>query len=446
MKSTAYLVAGLGFGDEAKGATCDALCRWTGAKLIVRYNGGPQCAHNVVTPEGHHHTFAQFGSGTLADEGVRTYLSQYTLIEPYALFNESFKLESIIGYNPLYRVIVEEGAAIITPFHWMMNQVRELARGKARHGSCGFGIGELRSDETEGRLVIRVRDITDTNRLRATLNTIRDLKMAEAVKLASQTGSGEINTVIKRMAGEDIERVIAHYREFYDRVNVVPDSSLPVILHRFGDSNGSVVFEGAQGMLLDETFGFAPHNTWTDITYTNAKKLLWGVDIPQVKVGALRAYHTRHGAGPFPTEDPNMVFPDHNNTGPWQGNFRFGQFDMILAKYAMDKIGGVDMIALSHLDHANPTSIKYVDSYTTKPGWIQEMGGFATPMLARTVRKIDETDTDMLMASKPSEIKETTLEGLESMLGTPIGILGHGQSATDRRLTPVGLGSFPVLV
>src|SRR6185437_7482443 len=88
----AFLVAGLAFGDEGKGATVDALCRKFPIDLIVRYNGGCQAAHNVIAPEGTHHTFSQFGSGMLANHHVRTHLSQYMMVEPLSMMNEASSL------------------------------------------------------------------------------------------------------------------------------------------------------------------------------------------------------------------------------------------------------------------------------------------------------------------------------------------------------------------
>lgn len=83
----AFLVAGLGFGDCGKGSIVDALVRAYNSDLVVRYNGGAQCGHNVVTKYGQHHTFAQFGSGTFV-EGCRTYLSRFVLINPVSMMNE----------------------------------------------------------------------------------------------------------------------------------------------------------------------------------------------------------------------------------------------------------------------------------------------------------------------------------------------------------------------
>src|SRR5262249_276861 len=112
------LVAGLGFGDEGKGSIVDFLVRKTGARMVVRYNGGAQAAHNVIANDGgreRHHTFAQFGSGTLA--GADTLLSRFVHVNPLSLFSEARHLSTLGIHDPLSRVHIERGAHVTTPFH-----------------------------------------------------------------------------------------------------------------------------------------------------------------------------------------------------------------------------------------------------------------------------------------------------------------------------------------
>jgi adenylosuccinate synthase len=140
----AIFVAGLGFGDEGKGSIVDALTRKHQADLVVRFSGGAQAAHHVVTDDGREHCFAQFGSGTLA--GASTHLSRFMLIDPLALVKEAEHLKQIGVVDPFERLTIDPRAPIITPYHRAMNRLRELSRGRQRHGSCGVGIGELASD------------------------------------------------------------------------------------------------------------------------------------------------------------------------------------------------------------------------------------------------------------------------------------------------------------
>jgi adenylosuccinate synthase len=116
-----------------------------------------------------------------------------------------------------------------------------------------------------------------------------------------------------------------------------------------------MVFEGAQGVLLDEKYGTSPHNTWTNTTFGNADTLLDEIGCKdRMRIGCLRTYFTRHGAGPFPTEDNSLkaLLPEpHNGDEGFQGSFRVGRFDWDKAFMANRILGGVDGIALSHLDY-----------------------------------------------------------------------------------------------
>ncbi|HEX5243517.1 MAG TPA: adenylosuccinate synthetase, partial [Tepidisphaeraceae bacterium] len=135
MKRDALLVVDLGFGDSGKGTMVDYLVRRHEADLVVRFNGGPQAGHNVVLPDGRHHTFAQFGSGSFAP-GVRTLLSRFMLIEPYAMLNEASHLQSLGDSDILSRTLIDERCLVITPPQQIANRIRERARGKEAHGTC----------------------------------------------------------------------------------------------------------------------------------------------------------------------------------------------------------------------------------------------------------------------------------------------------------------------
>jgi adenylosuccinate synthase len=121
-------------------------------------------------------------------------------------------------------------------------------------------------------------------------------------------------------------------------------------------ASGACVFEGAQGVLLDEWHGFHPYTTWSTTTFANAESLIRDFcpdlsDMSVFRLGVLRTVTTRHGAGPLPTEDPTLAITDPNNPpNAWQGTFRVGHFDAPLHRYALDVAGGVDGLVLTHLD------------------------------------------------------------------------------------------------
>lgn len=338
---TAYLVAGLAYGDEGKGATVDYLVRKRGADLVVRYNGGAQAAHNVITPDGRHHTFAQFGSGTFVP-GVKTHLSKYMLVNPLNMMCEEEHLQEVGVKDAFDRLTVDGRALIITPYQKIVNRMLETSRGGKRHGSCGQGIGETRNDHlTHGDQVLFAANLGNEKLTKEKLEFIRQISLQKV---------NDIQNVPGREFLEDRDTVnwisdqYAHWP-----VKIVSSSHLGELL----DTKMSVVFEGAQGVLLDEVYGQAPYNTWTDTTFNNAEILLstMGFTGRKEKVGVLRTYFTRHGAGPFPTEDPDLCMPEpHNGTGEYQGSFRVGKFDWLAAKYSLKVVGGIDWLALNHLD------------------------------------------------------------------------------------------------
>lgn len=334
----AICLLGLAFGDEGKGACVDALTRQFPVDVIIRYNGGCQTAHNVVLPNGDHHCFSQFGSGMLANETVRTHLSRYMLVEPLAMMNEAAALSKLTP-NLWERTTVDAGAVITTPLHSQLNRLREIARGADRHGSCGRGIGVTRELHLKhGDEVLIAGDFQQPRRARLEkLQFIWECVREETMELYKKTGMSD------RLLW-DPSAVIDEYDGRQWPAQIIS-----------GTQDGEcMLFEGAQGAMLDEKFGFAPHNTWTDTTFNNADSILIDeLDVHEcLRIGCIRTYYTRHGQGPFPTEDLSMHLPElHNIDEGFQGRFRQGHFDWQMFNSALTIVDGVDYIAVSHLDY-----------------------------------------------------------------------------------------------
>lgn len=346
----AYVVQGMGFGDEGKGSIVDFLVRKTGADLVVRFGGSQNCGHNVVTPSSLRHCFAQLGSGSFVP-GVRTYLSRYMMIEPLAFLNEMDAFEYTAGFRP--KVYIEQDCPVVTPWHWRINRLREILRGALRHGSTGMGLGEMRADMENGERVLRAADLVNPHGLWQILDHISGTKAEVLGHLAGRARDKGLNSECPISTSVPKAGLISEYRKFLERVEVVRNDSLSDIAGK------SVVFEGHQGALLDEENGLEPYRTWSDCTFHNANKLLSGAGCPIVRIGVTRTFHTRHGAGPFPTEEdwpaswPSLS-EEHNMTGPWQGHVRFGALDLPLLKYGANTLVGKDGIAVNHLDKCGP--------------------------------------------------------------------------------------------
>lgn len=344
--SKCILIAGLAFGDEGKGTITQYFADDLKAELVVRYNGGAQAAHNVVSVDGRRHTFSQFGSATL--EGVKTYLSKHMLVEPHALMAEGRGLSRLGISSPYSLLTIDRDALLITPYHWSANRLRELSRSfDAKHGTCGMGIGETMSDYIRYGTSVSpvVGDLQDLPLLSKKFKYIQEQKREEFKNTAPDS------IVVRRALAkfeEPIDHVIDRYRGYAELLNIGDAGCLEAALRR-----GTVIFEGAQGALLDQDFGFHPHTTWTDTTFRNADNLLSsaGFSGERRRVGVMRTYMTRHGVGPLPTETRVSETLDPNNgSNLWQGLFRVGNPDPILIDYALRILGGVDEIALTHAD------------------------------------------------------------------------------------------------
>lgn len=345
----AIIVADLGFGDAGKGTMVDYLARQAPTSVVVRYNGGPQAAHNVQTPDGRHHTFSQMGSASFVS-GVRTHLSRHMLVNPFNLTYELAHLRGLGITDAWQRLSVDADAMVITPWHSAVNRMRELARGDGRHGSCGQGVGEVQQDALDQPdLVLRMRDLCYPGPLQRKLTAIRDYKRAQAVVVGVDAQAAP------REWAMFAEQQVASFTESYGRIACQANIVESDYLARLMAAEGQVILEGSQGVLLDEWFGFHPYTTWSTTTFEYALSLLVeaGYGAPITRLGVLRGYMVRHGPGPFPTEDACLtarLAEDHNTGNPWQRAFRSGYLDAVLGRYAVEVCGGVDQLAITCLD------------------------------------------------------------------------------------------------
>lgn len=400
------LVVDLGYGDAGKGTVVDWLCASRPVHTVVRFNGGAQAAHNVVLRDGRHHTFAQFGAGTFRP-GVRTHLSRHVVVDPLALAAEADHLASVGVPDALDRLTVDGEALLATPYHRAANRAREIARGADRHGSCGLGVGEAvayglaHPDEAP-----RVADCRHPAVLRRRLTALRDRLTAELGPLDAPP----------------VEDCLPAYAGFAGRVAIVDRAYLAGVLRV-----GTCVFEGAQGVLLDEWHGFHPYTTWSTTTFANAETLLAeaGLAGAAQRLGVLRVATTRHGHGPLVTEDPTLPFTDPRNpTNPWQGRFRFGHFDAVAHRYALDVAGGVDGLVLTHLDLAGP-ELRICRRYDTLDRLVPGPAGDLDRQAALTAHLLRARPVyDDPPADWPAAVAAT--------LGAPVLLTSHGPTAEEK--------------
>jgi adenylosuccinate synthase len=460
MSKRAILIADLGFGDAGKGTITDYLVRECSAGLVVRYNGGPQAAHNVVTSDGKHHTFAQFGSGMLLP-WTRTLLTRFMLINPLNMLKEERHLAQLGVSDALPRTLIDRRTLVITPFQKATNRLRELARAGQRHGSCGEGVGECRADHLAyGDEALSAGDLLDRATMRKKLRFLRDAKYAEVAAFRQQLPDSEQaqhELAVFTHPGS-IEDCLDVYEHFARYVQLLDDAAIAAQLAR----SETLIFEGAQGVLLDEDYAFAPYSTWSATTFANAATLLREHSYmgEVIKLGVVRAYATRHGAGPFPTEDPALTaaLPDlHNGWNDWQQTFRVGHCDLVATRYARDVIGHLDGLAVTHLDRWETLPVrKLCTAYHYQDTEADLAPYFASPsgQEGRTVSRINvrqpvslahqEELTRHLWLCRPHYqilpermAQEEYLALLAEQLAIPIAIVSSGSTAADKRSLPM---------
>ncbi|WP_436774972.1 adenylosuccinate synthetase [Yinghuangia sp. YIM S09857] len=436
------IVVDLGFGDAGKGTVVDHLCARAHTtrnpvRAVVRFNGGAQAAHNVVTDDGRHHTFAQFGSGSFTP-GVETFLSRFMLLDPLALAAEADHLAAVGVPRPLERLTVDREALLITPFHAAANRARETARGAARHGSCGMGVGETAAFAlAHPELAPRAGDTRDPGRLRRRLTAVRD---ALAADLGAMWPATDIPSV---------DDCLTAFLAFGRAVRLVDRPHLAGLLRA-----GPVVFEGAQGVLLDEWHGFHPYTTWSTTTFANAEELIAEATGDRARsatrLGVVRAYTPRHGPGPLVTEDAALTaaLPDlHNGTGRWQGAFRVGHFDAVAHRYAAEVCGGVDAVALTHADAAARVPLGICRAYridgrrvaALPVGRTRDLDRQAA-LTARLMRAVPDIPEGMgpTFPTMPPDAWPAAVEGV---LGAPVTLLSSGPRTGDKAEATVLLSS-----
>ena len=359
MSATRYAsVLGLGFGDCGKGHFVDALARRWGAHTVVRCNGGAQAGHNVVTVAdagvpARHHTFSQFGAGTLA-HGVGTILLDPMVVHPTALLVEANVLGGIGIHDALSRLKIDARCRVTTPYHQAAGRLRERLRGAGAHGTCGVGVGETvrhalqHPDEVLCYADLGFSEATAMDKLQA----IRETLLTELSPPASASAE---EAVVEELQALHDETLAARWlNQSRALVRQSPPASAEAIRAQM-ERPGCVLFEGAQGVLLDEWRGFHPHTTWSSISTEavedTARRM--GIEAPIEHCGVLRSYLTRHGIGPLPTHDESLdalLVEPHNSGEGWQGSFRRGHPDAVLLRYALEAVGHLSGLLISHLD------------------------------------------------------------------------------------------------
>ena len=329
------IVIGTQWGDEGKGKIVDWLS--SEADVVVRFQGGHNAGHTLVI-DGITYKLRLLPSGTVRKNKV-SIIGNGVVVDPWALIDEIKEMKSKgveINENNL---ILSEAANLILPYHKEMDEIREDSAGKAKIGTTRRGIGPAYEDKV-GRRSIRVMDLTSESNL--------DSRLDAALIHHNALRKGLKKTIFKKdKLKKDLLKIAPEILKF----------SQPVWkrLNEFKSKGKKILFEGAQGILLDVDHGTYPFVTSSNtVASAAATGSGFGSSGSNYILGITKAYTTRVGEGPFPTEQKNEIGNLLGSRGKEFGTVtsrkrRCGWFDGVLVRQTI-KISGVNGIALTKLD------------------------------------------------------------------------------------------------
>jgi adenylosuccinate synthase len=413
----AVVLIGAQWGDEGKGKATDILgerVQW-----IVRYQGGNNAGHTVVLPDGQKFALHLIPSGILTP-GVKNVIGNGVVVDPGVLLTELAGLEEK-GVDTS-GLLISSDAHLIMPYHVAIDKVTERYLGKAKIGTTGRGIGPAYQDKL-ARVGVRVQDLLDEKILRQKVEAALDFKNQVLVKVYNRKALDPDQVV---------DSVLEHGQHFVHRI-----ADTRLLLNQALDRGEIVVLEGSQGTLLDVDHGTYPFVTSSNPTSGGAT-VGSGVGPTRIStvIGILKAYTTRVGSGPFPTELNDDMGEYLRKQGGEFGvttgrSRRTGWFDAVIARYA-SRVNGITDYFLTKLDVLSgletvPICVAYevdgrrvdempmtqtdvhhaVPVYEELPGWFEDIS---------SCRSFDEL---------PANAK-AYVEYLESIIGARVSAIGVG--------------------
>ena len=329
------VVVGTQWGDEGKGKIVDWLS--DRANVIIRFQGGHNAGHTLVI-DGTVYKLSLLPSGIVRKNKLSV-IGNGVVLDPWALVKEIEKLSSQGVKISLENLLIAENTPLILPLHQDLDQIRELISGKAKIGTTGRGIGPAYEDKV-GRRAIRLSDLGDEE----TLDDRLERLLAHHNPLRAGLGASRVNK-------EELKKQLLGIAK-----KVLPFCG-PVwkLLNERSKSGSRLLFEGAQGSLLDVDFGTYPYVT-SSSTISGMASVGSGVSPNAINfvLGIVKAYTTRVGEGPFPCELSDEIGRHLSTIGREKGTVtgrdrRCGWFDAVLVKQTCT-ISGVTGIALTKLD------------------------------------------------------------------------------------------------
>ncbi|MFH1391916.1 MAG: adenylosuccinate synthase [Candidatus Diapherotrites archaeon] len=405
------VIIGSQFGDEGKGKVTDFY--GNNADLVVRYQGGNNAGHTVVIGN-RILKFHLLPSGVA--QGKRILIGAGVVLDPRVLKKEieNFKDKVDLGIDPRTHIIM--------PWHNLEDEGREDSRGKTKIGTTKRGIGPAYADKAQ-RVGIRFEDLVDKNRLAEKIRDIFQVKKAILEKVYELKLPFDENSVL-----EEYSKLGKLFKPMLSDVSLEVCTAL--------DQGKNVLFEGAQGTFLDNDFGTYPFVT---SSHPISGGVSTGVGMPLNKIeriiGIVKAYTTRVGFGPFPTELKdeigNHLVEKGNEFGTTTGRKRrVGWLDLPMMKTSM-RLNGFSEIAITKLDVLSGLEkIKVCTSYTVGDKKI-DLFPYSNKGLENAVANYEEFDGFKITGKEKnySELDENArkyLDFIEKGIGAPIKLVSIG--------------------
>ncbi len=413
----AIVLIGAQWGDEGKGKATDLLggrVQW-----VVRYQGGNNAGHTVVLPSGENFALHLIPSGILTP-GVTNVIGNGVVVDPGVLLTELHGLEER-GVDTS-GLLISADAHLLMPYHVAIDKVTERYLGNKKIGTTGRGIGPCYQDKI-ARIGIRVADVLDPDLLAAKIGASLEFKNQVLVKIYNRKALDprEITDALLEQAGGFAHRI----------------ADTRLLLGRALEAGQTVLLEGSQGTLLDVDHGTYPYVTSSNPTAGGAA-VGSGVGPTRITtvLGILKAYTTRVGSGPFPTElfDENGEYlaKTGGEIGVTTGRRRrCGWFDAVIARYAT-RVNGITDYFLTKLDVLSslqtvPVCVGYtVDGKRTDDmPMTQSDIARAEPVYEELPGWWEDISAAREFADLPAKARDYVLR-LEELAGAPVSCIGVG--------------------
>ncbi|MBN1765917.1 MAG: adenylosuccinate synthase [Sedimentisphaerales bacterium] len=425
-------VVGLQWGDEGKGKIVDILSE--SADMVIRYSGGANAGHTVVREDNEAKFALHLLPSGILRGNIPCVITNGVVLDAEVLINEIAGLKDRGIEVSEKNLLISGRAHMVMEYHKKYDRLSEAALGKGKIGTTVRGIGPCYSDKVTRMTAIRVADLLDLDVLREKVFRIVELKNKIFTAVYNDTEP------------LDPQQIFDKCRLWADHIRpMITDTTY--LLHKAWAQGKNMLFEGAQGTLLDLDHGTFPYVTSSN---SSAVGLPAATGLPAKAIdryiGVVKSYTTRVGGGPFPSEQDNKVGDTIREQGHEYGTTtgrprRCGWFDAVCVGYAV-KIGGIDEVVMQHLDTLHGLEeLKVCVSYHHKG---KKLDFFPAEEVVLkdveceyvTLKGYNDNLREMTSYSDLPEAVKTYVKTVEDILGIPITMVGVGPGRAQTLSVP----------